>query len=251
MDSVFNRCASLLEGVGQFPHGVLCLGDSESIARHDHNSGSPFQHHGDLLRPGTLDLPCINGIIGDRGCGCSESAEEHPHQRTVHRFAHDRRQNQPRSPHERTCNHKHRVIDHKPSGGCSQPGIAIEQTDHNGHVGATDRQRERATKPATDDHKQPVEDRPTRVGADGPDQEQGCDCQSQIDLVANGIGPCLFKLRQFFELCKGHEAAPKRNGTDEAGTRSGNRELRPRRQLGDCIGHHSRIGRGGVGRHVP
>ena len=151
VNRVLDRRAPFLQGIRQFADGVLGLGHRQAVARDDHHPIRSLEHHRDLIGAGALHLAGVD-VVGVHGRRRAQAAEQHADEGAVHRLAHDRREDQPRGSDERPGDHEHRVVDHEAGGGGGQARVAVEQADHDWHVGPADRHGERAAEQASRHH---------------------------------------------------------------------------------------------------
>ena len=145
VDRVLDLHALALEEVGELAHGVLGLRDREPVAGHDHHLARVGEHHGEVVRA-TSRAPSGRRSTATAAAppdGAAPNAEK----RT---FASERFiarpirivSRVPEAPTSVPPMMSALLSSTKPLDGGGEPGERVQERDHDGHVGAADRQHE-------------------------------------------------------------------------------------------------------------
>jgi hypothetical protein len=121
VDRELHRDTPLLQLIVELPHLVLRLSDGHAVAGNDYDEVRLLQH---LSAP--LDRFFLVDLLISTGLGLlclPESAEEHVQERTVHRPAHDDRQDEATGPIQSTGGDQELVVEHEPHRHRRQTGI--------------------------------------------------------------------------------------------------------------------------------
>ena len=127
-----------LQRLHQVSHGLLGLGDGESVTGYDH----------DFLRlvrevlahlPGALvvDFPVFL-LLASATPGSGDAGEDDLAQGAPQRARHQSGENRTRGPDQRTADNECVIGEHEARGRRREPGERVEQRDHDGHVGPAD-----------------------------------------------------------------------------------------------------------------
>ena len=131
---------------------MLRLRHGHSVAGNDDHGASLFQNLRRAFDGFFLVGPLFTASRS--GLHLAERAEQHIHERTVHRPAHDDRQNQTARAIQRAGRDEQIVSQHKPHRHGRQPGVGIQNRNHGRHVGTADRNDQQHAKRQRHQHDQ-------------------------------------------------------------------------------------------------
>ncbi len=139
VDRVADVDSALLEAVRQLAHVVLCLGDGQAVAGHDHHAARVGEHDGDVV--GARRAHLAAGRSGHRrGTTAGAKGAEHDvDDRAVHGPAHHLGEQGAGGADQRAGDDQCVVVEHEAGRRRRQAGERVEQRDHDRHVGAADR----------------------------------------------------------------------------------------------------------------
>ena len=159
--------------VRQLPYVVLRLRHRQPVAGDDDDLAGERELDGDVLRRRRADRATVVGArLAHTRLHLAERAEEDVRDRAVHRLAHQQREQRSRGADEHPATISTVCREHEAGGGGGEPGERVQERDHDGHVGAADRQDEHDAEQrarariSSDDH--PLRLRP----GDGRDPER-------------------------------------------------------------------------------
>ena len=133
----------LLEQLGELAHVVLRLRDGEAVAGHDDDLARERELHGDVVRRRRAHrAPVVPRAGAGAGLHLAEGAEQDVRDRAVHRLRHHQREERARGADEHPGDDQHGRVEHEARRRGCKPGEGVQQRDHDGHVGAADRQHE-------------------------------------------------------------------------------------------------------------
>src|SRR5678815_1696706 len=141
MNTVFDRHPSLFECICQLAHRMLCLRCGHAIAGHEHDFVCVGHLHCDVLQTYLAHSSLLTS--GSIRCGgTAEGPEQHVSHRTVHRPAHQDRENESGEAVEGTSNNQDVILQHEAGGGGGESCVGIQQRHDYRHVCRTNRHHE-------------------------------------------------------------------------------------------------------------
>ena len=144
VDGVADVDAPGLEQIRELARDVLRLGDCKAVARDEHDAAGVGQQHRGIGGSERAHAAAARARAGSRRTAAAraEGAEEHVGEGAVHGLAHLARQQGARGADERSRDDQQVVVQDEARGRGGNARERVQQRDHNGHVGAADRQHE-------------------------------------------------------------------------------------------------------------
>ena len=144
MDGVAHFDAAVLELFGQLAYRVLCLGDGHAVAGDDYHAAGVGELDG---RVGGASRAHRTGVLAGPGCALHNSAPadaagDDGRDRAVHRLRHEVGEDRARGAHDHARDDQRGVVQGDTRRGRREPREGVQQRDHDGHVGAADRQHQ-------------------------------------------------------------------------------------------------------------
>ena len=123
--------------VVQFADAMLGLGHGHAVAGNDDHASGGRHDLRRVFGRGALG----RALFGVRlaGLDLPESPEQHVGERTIHRLAHDDREDQAGRTVQRPGGDQQFVVEHEAHRHGRQAGVGVQQRDHGRHVGPADR----------------------------------------------------------------------------------------------------------------
>ena len=217
MDRVADVDALRLEELGELTHVVLCLRDGEAVPGDDDDAARERELDGDVVGGGR---PHGAAVVDARPAGArlhlAERAEQHVRDRAVHRLRHHQREEGARGADEHSGDDQHRRVEHEPRRGGREARERVQERDHDGHVGAADRQHEEDA----EEEREPDQREQRPLGVDARDHRDAEPDGAEED---GGVGDVLRRehdrpsREELLELGERHERAGERDGADQRG----------------------------------
>ncbi|MNN12920.1 hypothetical protein D3C81_1259300 [compost metagenome] len=182
VNRVLHGDAAMGQFLGQFLQRVLCPCNRQAVARNDDHGVGVGQQEGRVVSRTGLHRTCFFRTCRAGISRVAETTEQNVEERTVHRLAHDVRQNRTGRTHQGAGNDQHRVVQREADTCRSPARVAVEHRHHDRHVGATNRDDDQHAH----DERQGQHQRERRQAAgqhEGHAEGQRREAQQQVELV--------------------------------------------------------------------
>ena len=217
MNGISHIDASALQHPSHFPERVLRLSHGQAIARNNHHPFSCLEGEGAFLNTAAGDVGVFTAATTCSARGTQGATEQHRHQGTVHAVAHHLGEDQASSANHGAGHDQQLAAHHETGSSGSHTGIAVQQGDHHGHVGAADRQRHPDSQQAGGHHQQPEARARISVAQHLNGTHKGCHRQRNVHGVARLALHPGRRGQPTLQLGHGHDRAGEGDRTHEHG----------------------------------